>query len=108
MGQLEIAFRATDFKIRATRDTPRRYSSAILLGDTPRRYSSAILLGGATLTISDRGSGMTDDMLKNALPPFLSTKEKGMGLGLALCREIVDARRGKLRVARRDGGGIIV
>jgi two-component system, NtrC family, nitrogen regulation sensor histidine kinase NtrY len=64
--------------------------------------------GAATVTVSDRGSGMTDDVLKNALVPFFSTKEKGTGLGLALCREIVDAHRGKLRVARREGGGIVV
>lgn len=65
--------------------------------------------GGATvLTISDRGSGMSDEVLNNALLPFFSTKEKGTGLGLALCREIVEAHRGKLRVARREGGGIEV
>ena len=64
--------------------------------------------GAATLTISDRGSGMSDEVLKNALLPFFSTKEKGTGLGLALCREIVDAHRGKMRLARRAGGGIVV
>ncbi|MEO6598479.1 MAG: ATP-binding protein [Polyangiaceae bacterium] len=64
--------------------------------------------GAATVTVSDRGSGMTDDVLKNALVPFFSTKEKGTGLGLALCREIVEAHRGRLRVARREGGGIVV
>jgi nitrogen fixation/metabolism regulation signal transduction histidine kinase len=61
--------------------------------------------GSATLSVSDRGTGMTDDVLKNALLPFFSTKEKGTGLGLALCREIVEAHRGKLRIARREGGG---
>jgi len=64
--------------------------------------------GEATLTVADRGTGMTDEVLKNALLPFFSTKEKGTGLGLALCREIVEAHRGKLRVARREGGGIVV
>jgi two-component system, NtrC family, nitrogen regulation sensor histidine kinase NtrY len=64
--------------------------------------------GAATLSVADRGSGMTDEVLKNALLPFFSTKEKGTGLGLALCREIVEAHRGKLRVARREGGGILV
>jgi nitrogen fixation/metabolism regulation signal transduction histidine kinase len=62
--------------------------------------------GAATITVSDRGSGMSDEVLKNALVPFFSTKEKGTGLGLALCREIVEAHRGKLRVARREGGGM--
>lgn len=64
--------------------------------------------GAATITVSDRGPGMSDDVLRNALVPFFSTKEKGTGLGLALCREIVEAHRGKLRLSRREGGGLEV
>ena len=64
--------------------------------------------GAATLSVADRGSGMSDEVLKNALLPFFTTKETGTGLGLALCREIVEAHRGKLRVGRREGGGTIV
>jgi two-component system nitrogen regulation sensor histidine kinase NtrY len=56
--------------------------------------------------VTDRGSGMSDEVLKNALLPFFSTKEKGTGLGLALCREIVEAHRGKLRLSRRAQGGM--
>ncbi len=62
--------------------------------------------GASTITVADRGLGMTDEVLRNALVPFFSTKEKGTGLGLALCREIVEAHRGKLRLARRAGGGM--
>jgi two-component system, NtrC family, nitrogen regulation sensor histidine kinase NtrY len=64
--------------------------------------------GAATITVADRGSGMTDEVLRSALVPFFSTKEKGTGLGLALCREIVEAHRGKLRLSRRHGGGLEV
>jgi two-component system, NtrC family, nitrogen regulation sensor histidine kinase NtrY len=62
--------------------------------------------GASTITVSDRGSGMSDEVMRKALVPFFSTKEKGTGLGLALCREIVEAHRGKLRLARRAGGGM--
>jgi two-component system, NtrC family, nitrogen regulation sensor histidine kinase NtrY len=64
--------------------------------------------GAATITVADRGTGMTDEVLRSALVPFFSTKEKGTGLGLALCREIVEAHRGKLRLSRRQGGGLEV
>jgi len=62
--------------------------------------------GAASITVSDRGTGMSDDVLRNALVPFFSTKAKGTGLGLALCREIMEAHRGKLRLSRREGGGM--
>ncbi len=77
-------------------------------GDTPH-VELSVEVGGdgaASITVADRGSGMTDDVLRHALVPFFSTKEKGTGLGLALCREIIEAHRGKLRLARREGGGM--
>ena len=64
--------------------------------------------GGFRAMVLDRGQGMTDDALENALVPMFTTKPTGSGMGLTLCREIVDAHRGRLRIARREGGGISV
>lgn len=61
---------------------------------------------GVRITIADRGTGMSQDVLQNALVPFYSTKERGSGLGLPLCREIVEAHGGSLRLESRDGGGV--
>jgi two-component system, NtrC family, nitrogen regulation sensor histidine kinase NtrY len=63
---------------------------------------------GAELIVSDRGPGMSADVLRNALLPFYSTKATGTGLGLALCREIVEAHNGKISLANREGGGLQV
>ncbi len=61
-----------------------------------------------TLEIRDRGSGMDAEALSRALLPFHSTKPGGSGLGLALCREIVEAHGGELRLMARVGGGLTV
>jgi nitrogen fixation/metabolism regulation signal transduction histidine kinase len=64
--------------------------------------------GEATILVSDRGSGMSEEVLRSALLPFYSTKQRGTGLGLALSREIVDAHGGRLRLQSREGGGVVV
>ena len=56
----------------------------------------------------DRGAGMPDDVLANALLPFYSTKPEGTGLGLTLCREIVEAHGGRMSLANRAEGGLVV
>jgi nitrogen fixation/metabolism regulation signal transduction histidine kinase len=61
--------------------------------------------GGFAIEVADRGSGLSDEVLRDALLPFYSTKAKGTGLGLTLCREIVDAHGGRLSIANREGGG---
>ncbi len=63
---------------------------------------------GWRLEVQDRGSGMSDAVIAQALLPFYSTKRNGTGLGLALAREIAEAHGGKVGLANRDGGGLVV
>jgi nitrogen fixation/metabolism regulation signal transduction histidine kinase len=64
--------------------------------------------GGFRLEVADRGSGLGEATLRDALLPFYSTKATGTGLGLTLCREIVEAHGGRLSLANRTGGGALV
>lgn len=61
-----------------------------------------------TIEVADRGTGMSPEVLKQALLPFYSTKTNGSGVGLPLCREIAEAHEGQLQLANRRGGGLRV
>jgi nitrogen fixation/metabolism regulation signal transduction histidine kinase len=70
----------------------------------------SILEAGTELRIevADRGPGMSETVLAQALLPFYSTKRAGTGLGLALAREITEAHGGRVLLANREGGGLRV
>jgi two-component system nitrogen regulation sensor histidine kinase NtrY len=59
------------------------------------------------LEVRDRGAGMDGDAMVQALVPFWTTKPDGSGLGLALCREILEGHGGSLRLRSREGGGLV-
>lgn len=62
--------------------------------------------GGAVLiSVTDSGAGIAADHLDQILEPFFTTKARGLGLGLALCKAIVERHEGKLLVANAPGGG---
>lgn len=64
--------------------------------------------GETFLQVVDRGCGMDDETLEKALLPFYSTKKTGSGLGLPLCREILEAHGGRLTLQSRPGSGTSV
>jgi signal transduction histidine kinase len=64
--------------------------------------------GETYIQVADRGKGMDDETLRKALLPFYSTKKSGSGLGLPLCREIVEGHDGKLTLQSGESGGTIV
>jgi len=70
--------------------------------------SMQVSIDSFEVQIKDRGKGMSETNLSNALLPFYSTKAEGTGLGLPLCREIVEAHGGKISIANRHSGGLKV
>jgi PAS domain S-box-containing protein len=57
------------------------------------------------IAIADRGPGVPAEIAEHLFEPFHTTKRNGMGLGLSICRSIVEAHRGKLRYQPGCDGG---
>jgi len=62
----------------------------------------------AQLSVSDRGSGIPEDKLKEVFEPFYTSKAEGMGMGLSIARTIVEAHNGQITAKNRDHGGAVV
>ena len=60
------------------------------------------------VSVSDSGPGFPDEMLLHPFEPFRTTKPKGLGLGLAICRSIIAVHGGQLTVSNKADGGAAV
>jgi signal transduction histidine kinase len=64
--------------------------------------------GQLLLLVSDTGAGLTADAAAHALEPYFSTKEAGVGLGLALVRRIIEGHGGTIALDSTPGHGTTV
>jgi two-component system sensor kinase FixL len=57
------------------------------------------------VSVLDCGPGLSEDVSRRLFQPFVTTKEKGMGLGLTICQSIIEAHAGRIWATTRDAGG---
>lgn len=61
-----------------------------------------------TITIRDHGPGMSSEVMQKAFTPYYSTKAEGSGIGLSICKEVVDAHNGQMDLSNHAQGGLII
>ena len=59
------------------------------------------------VSVADTGPGISDEMAEKLFQPFVTTKATGMGMGLSICRGIVEAHGGRLWLEANPGGGAV-
>ncbi len=63
--------------------------------------------GSGTLSVSDRGEGVPPEAKERLFDPFVTTKPGGLGLGLSICRSVIEAHGGRIRhEANHEGGAV--
>jgi two-component system, LuxR family, sensor histidine kinase DctS len=77
----------------------------------PEQRQLAIALscadGYANLTITDSGCGIDADVAGQLFDPLFTTKSEGLGMGLAICRSVVENHRGRLSFEANPEGGTV-
>jgi C4-dicarboxylate-specific signal transduction histidine kinase len=60
-----------------------------------------------SVMVHDSGPGLGPEILKNLFKPFCTTKETGLGMGLAICRSMLETRGGTLTAGNHAEGGAL-
>jgi two-component system sensor kinase FixL len=61
--------------------------------------------GMAEVSVSDTGPGLAPEVAERLFQPFVTTKSQGMGVGLSICRSIVEAHGGRIWIEPKQGAG---
>ena len=63
--------------------------------------------GAVEISVADTGPGIAPEVAERLFQPFVTSKAAGLGLGLSICRELVEAHGGRLSASSRTTGGTV-
>jgi signal transduction histidine kinase len=79
--------------------------SSVSTGSRELFISTAKDVGGVVVTVRDSGPGLRPESVERLFDAFYTTKADGMGMGLSICRSIVEAHGGRIWASRDFGQG---
>ncbi len=87
----------------------RNAADALQARDMGRRITVSSRVAGdfVRVAVQDNGPGLQGVRVEQLCAPFYSTKSEGMGMGLAICRSIIEAHQGVLDAEEAPGGGAL-
>ena len=68
--------------------------------------SAGVSGGEIVVSVIDTGPGIPDEVLEKIFDPLVTTKETGLGVGLAVCRSIITAHGGRIWAENIEGGAV--
>lgn len=84
-------------------------NAAEAMAESPKRIITLSAMPSGedhvTVCVEDSGPGVSPEVKRHLFSPFVTTKASGMGVGLSICRSIVEAHGGQLWVEDAPGGG---
>ena len=94
----QVVLNLVNNAIDAMRGTPKAARELVVASEADGR-------GGVRISVADRGGGIAPENASRLFTPFFTTKERGLGLGLSICRSVVEMHGGRLWHDNRPGGG---
>jgi two-component system sensor kinase FixL len=81
---------------------------AMEASDTRRlTVSTHATAGMVEIAVADTGPGIAPEVAERLFQPFVTSKATGLGLGLSICRELVEAHQGRLSASPDASGGTV-
>ncbi len=97
LNAIDASFHGGTIEVRVDHEQGECLAGALQTGSSP---SSLVVM-----EIADRGCGLPEELRDQIFKPFVTTKEGGTGLGLPICKRIVEEHGGVLAAQAREGGG---
>ena len=84
----------------------RKNASCMAAGSRKIILRSRTITDAIVIEVEDNGHGLSEEIAGRLFEPFITTKPQGMGIGLSICRSILQEHRGEIEYHHPESGGV--